>query len=135
MSITNNPSKLHLKRAFLSILVLIFAFSGIPVFAATLDTGGDPQALVCYVLASIGLGCDSPPPTGFENSSKQSNSLQASISNVTVKRNASNDEVILIKVPAGGDIRPTIGLSTNEAIFEIIKGQKHFIPTVDIFFD
>ena len=47
----------------------------------------------------------------------------------------SDDEVILVKTPAFGNIRPTIGLNGNEAIFEIIKGQKHFIPTLDIFHD
>ena len=43
--------------------------------------------------------------------------------------------MILIKASSNSDIRETIGLNTGEAIFEIIKGQKHFIPTVDIFFD
>ena len=47
----------------------------------------------------------------------------------------SDDEVILVKTPAFGNIRPTIGLNGNEAIFQIIKGQKHFIPTLDIFYD
>lgn len=61
--------------------------------------------------------------------------LQASIANVTVKRTVSDDQVILVKVPAKGNIKATLGLKTNDAIFEIIKGQKHFIPTVDIFFD
>jgi hypothetical protein len=64
------------------------------------------------------------------------NFLQASITNTLVKRKISNDEVILVKTQANGvSLRPTIGLKSNEAIFEIIKGQRHFIPTIDIFFD
>lgn len=76
--------------------------------------------------------------TGSSSSStdsKQASSLQAAIANVTVKRTASDDQVILVKIPAKDSVRPTLGLKTNDAIFEIIKGQKHFIPTVDIFFD
>ncbi|MBI2674807.1 MAG: hypothetical protein HYX22_03700 [Candidatus Yanofskybacteria bacterium] len=136
-------------------MVFVFAFSGMPSFAATsLNINGNPEALVCDVLASIGLGCGLPPPTGLKNSSNsntadtngnrqdqsstQSGStsrLQASISSITVKRNDSDDEVVLVKIPANGGIKPTLGLDTDDAIFEIIKGQKHFIPTVDIFFD
>src|SRR3989344_2921499 len=58
-----------------------------------------------------------------------------SISDISVTGTASDDKVILVKTPAFGNIRPTIGLNTNDAIFEIIKGQKHFIPTLDIFYD
>lgn len=119
--------------------------------------GGDLQSFVCDSLSSIGLGCGAPqrtatpvygqssqptalPTTAVQNTAQErsgtgSGSLQASIANVMVKRTASDDEVILVKIPAGNDMRPTLGLSTNDAIFEIIKGQKHFIPTVDIFFD
>lgn len=120
--------------------------------------GGDLQLFVCDALSSIGLGCGAPQKvstpiysqpnsqsstivsqnTPQESAKKQADNpsyLQASIANVTVKRTASNDEVILVKTPANKDIRPTLGLSTSDAIFEIIKGQKHFIPTTDIFFD
>ena len=137
--------------------------------------GGDLNAFVCGILASIGSGCGSPqktatPAYGQPNSrpaatltpapqepssqpnrqANVGNNLQASIANVTVKRTASDDEVILVKVPvsvenqgsstvvgATNDIKlkQTLGLSTNDAIFEIIRGQKHFIPTIDIFFD
>jgi len=152
----NRTTKLpiFIKKAILSGLIVVFAFSGIPIFAATstLDISGDPGVLVCDVLASIGLGCGSPPPTVVDNSSNsdtngtqqnqdnssQTNSagnLQASIANVTVQRTASGDEVILVKVPATNGVKSTLGLNTNDAIFEIIRGQKHFIPTVDIFFD
>ena len=58
-----------------------------------------------------------------------------SISDISLTGTVSDDEVILVKTPAFGNIRPTIGLNGNEAIFEIIKGQKHFIPTLDIFHD
>lgn len=58
-----------------------------------------------------------------------------SISNISVTRTVFDGEIILVKTPAFGNIRPTIGLNTNESIFEIINGQKHFIPTLDIFYD
>lgn len=58
-----------------------------------------------------------------------------SISDISLTGTVSNDEVILVKTPAFGNIRPTIGLNANESIFEIINGQKHFIPTLDIFYD
>lgn len=125
-------------------------------------SGGDLQSFVCDALSSVGLGCGASqkvaipvygqsslqPVTApaFQNisqgQSKQqvnvngsTGSLQASIANVTVKRPVSDDEVILVKVAATNGVRQTLGLGTNEAIFEIVKGQKHFIPTVDIFFD
>lgn len=123
--------------------------------------GGDLNSFVCDTLASIGLGCGAPQRTAtpvYGQSNTQSavapapatrstpqeqlrqqvntsNNLQASIANVTVKRTASDDEVILVKVPVANGIKRTLGLNTNDAIFEIIRGQKHFIPTVDIFFD
>jgi hypothetical protein len=121
--------------------------------------GGDLNLFVCDILASIGLGCGVPQKVATpiyesniqtahnfsqqKNSSQErlgqqtnaGNSLQASIANVTIKRTVSDDEVILVKIPATNGIKQTFGLSTNDAIFEIIRGQKHFIPTVDIFFD
>lgn len=121
--------------------------------------GRDLNSFVCDTLASIGLGCGAPqrtatPAYGQSNTQSAaapvpaiqsapqvrqqanvSNNLQASIANVTVKRTTSDDEVILVKVPATKGYKPTLGLSTNDAIFEIIRGQKHFVPTVDIFFD
>lgn len=127
--------------------------------------GGDLTSFVCDAISSIGLGCGSPrgsatntiynqpatsqtaivqqvKPVSFERNVSTSNSgssLQASIVNATVKRTISDDEVILVKVPVTKKpplgIRPTLGLTTDYAIFEIIRGQKHFIPTVDIFFD
>lgn len=153
--------KQYLKRVVLGSLVLIFAFSGTPLFAATsLDTNGNPEVLVCNALKSIGLGCGAPqlsetPVNGQQQTSTEnqesltsqsrsgggetgtniSNNLQASIANIAVQRTASDDDVILVKVPAINGVKPTLGLNTNDAIFEIIKGQKHFIPTADIFFD
>ncbi len=120
--------------------------------------GGDLNSFVCDALSSIGLGCGAPQRVATsvygsntqtaQNSSQQNNfqerpehqtntgnSLQASIANVAVKRTASDDEVILVKVPATNGLKQTLGLQTDEAIYEIIRGQKHFIPTVDIFFD
>jgi len=141
------------------IFAIIFAFSGTPVFAATsLDINGNPEVLVCDVLGSLGLDCGAPSPSvapvnGQANNTNTQpvatpepqrqtnqqanigNALQASIANVTVKRNASKDEVMLVRISAVGTVRPTLGLETNDAIFEIIRGQKHFIPTIDIFFD
>ena len=120
---------------------------------------GDLNSFVCDSLSSLGLGCGAPqkvatPVYGGQSSLQPStsapqitpqeqpeqragigNSLQASIANVTVKRTVSDDEVILVKVPANEKVKPTLGLNTNDAIFEIIRGQKHFIPTIDIFFD
>ncbi|MBI2064258.1 MAG: hypothetical protein HYT66_00935 [Candidatus Yanofskybacteria bacterium] len=125
--------------------------------------GGDLNSFVCGALGSIGLGCGAPqlvstPVYGQSNPSQQvaapaptpapqstsrqsdrqaniGNNLQASITNVTVKRTASDDEVILVKVPATNGYKQTLGLSASDSIFEIIRGQKHFIPTIDIFFD
>lgn len=122
--------------------------------------GGDLSSFVCDSLSSLGLGCGAsqrtatsvykqsnqqairPTATYQDTSEEKPNQqassaslLQASIANVTVKRTVSGDEVILVKVPATNGVRQTLGLSTSDAIFEIIKGQKHFIPTVDIFFD
>ena len=57
------------------------------------------------------------------------------ISDISVTGTVFNAGFILVKTPAFGNIRPTIGLNTNESIFEIINGQKHFIPTLDIFYD
>ncbi|MEK7603944.1 MAG: hypothetical protein AAB461_02375 [Patescibacteria group bacterium] len=57
------------------------------------------------------------------------------ISDISVTGTVFNDGIILVKTPAFGNIRPTIGLNTNESIFQIINGQKHFIPTLDIFYD
>jgi len=153
----------YLKKPILALLAVSFVLSGTPflAMAQTLNTGGNPEVLVCDVLTSIGLGCgvSQPAPSTAEHPSadidsplspvpngtaaqrdsvqpwQQDGSLQASIANVTVKRSASKDEVMLVKVPAYGVVRPTLGLETNDAIFEIIRGQKHFIPTVDVFFD
>ena len=119
--------------------------------------GGDLNSFVCGALSSIGLGCgapqriatpvygqsysqSSPVPqiTSQEQPERQANignSLQASIANTTVKRTASDDEVILVKVPTVNGYKKTLGLETNDSLYEIIRGQKHFIPTVDIFFD
>lgn len=121
-------------------------------------SGGDLNSFICDALGSVGFGCGrpekKPSPTRSQlsvsetavvpsnstsqrqvDTSSSTGSLQASIANVAIKRTASDDQVVLVKVPAKGNVRPTLGLKTNNAIFEIIKGQKHFIPTVDIFFD
>lgn len=114
--------------------------------------GGDLTSFVCGALSSIGIGCGSPRPApdvepqrierqGQREDQRSASSnfgtgtLQASIANVAVKRTVSDDEVILVKVPGTNGVKQTLGLQTNDAIFEIIRGQKHFIPTVDIFFD
>jgi len=135
-----------------------------PLNTVIYGAGGDLTSFVCGALSSIGMGCGAPqkvatpvygssvasapvststPPQ--DNSQVKSNqqagatdstgSLQASIANVAIKRTASDDEVILVKVPATNGVKQTLGLQTQDAIFEIIRGQKHFIPTVDIFFD
>ena len=142
--------KSHLKMAVLGIMMLNLAFSGASVFASgpVVLRGGGPKVLVCDVLESLGLGCgsssiqsgnSSPNSSSSSNNNGdeqgQNNYLGASITNAAIRRIVSDEEVTLVKIPAGGDIRPTIGLTTNDAVFEIIKGQKHFIPTVDIFFD
>jgi len=129
--------------------------SGTPflAMAQTLNMGGSPEVRVCETLRSLGLGCDASQPSTTPTNSQTNNTqpvatpeqsnqqvntgsnLQASIANVTVQRTTSNDSVILVKVPAINGLKPTLGLSTNDSIFEIIKGQKHFIPTIDVFFD
>lgn len=83
----------------------------------------------------------SRPKVEREIGTDTTGSLQASIANITIKRSVSDDEVILIKVSilallkSKEKLRPTLGLNTDDAIFEIIKGQRHFIPTMDIFYD
>lgn len=62
----------------------------------------------------------------------QTANLSANVSGA-VKRNVSRDKVVLVKVPAVDGLNPTLGLNENVAIYEIIKGQRHFIPTADIF--
>jgi hypothetical protein len=164
-------------KFILSFIIIGLIFVSAPVEAQVLyGSGGDLNSFVCDSLASIGLGCgvpqpvstpvygqSSPPqqaaipaPTPAPQSAPQQsnqqvnidNNLQASIANVTIKRAASDDEVILVKVfvpienrgsstgvRTTNGVSPTLGLDTNYAIFEIIRGQKHFIPTIDIFFD
>ena len=151
-------------KFILSFIIIGLIFVSAPVEAQVLyGSGGDLNSFVCDSLASIGLGCGAPQPVSTpvygqssppqqaavpaptpapQSAPQQSNqpanignNLQASIANVTVKRTASDDDVILVKVPATNGYKKTLGLSTNDAIFEIIRGQKHFIPTVDIFFD
>ena len=114
--------------------------------------GGDLNLFVCDILASIGLGCGAPQRVatpvygrqipisqprfiGGEIGTNIGGLLQASIANTAVDRNYSGDDVTLVKAPANNNMRPTFGLNTDDAIFEIIRGQKHFIPTIDIFFD
>jgi len=135
-----------------------------PLNTVIYGAGGDLTSFVCGALSSIGVGCGAPqrvttPVYGLSvasvpvstsipsqddsqaRSSQQASttgstgSLQASIANITAKRTASDDDVILVKVPGTNGYKQTLGLSTNDAVFEIIRGQKHFIPTVDIFFD
>ena len=140
----------YFKMAVLGVITLNLTLPNVSVFASgpVVLRGGGPKVLVCDVLESLGLGCGSSAIQSGNSSPKLSSSsnnngdergqnsyLSASITNAAVRRTVSGEEVILVKIPAGGDIRPTIGLTTNDAIFEIIKGQKHFIPTVDIFFD
>lgn len=151
----NTIQKTYLKRPFLFILALLFVFSGVvEARAQTVNIGGNPEVLVCDVLASLGLGCGetAAPDTndlagngngsGSDVESKISGNrssggalLQASISSSAVKRNGSSDRVILVKIPAGGGAQTTFGLTTDDALFEIINGQRHFISTADIFFD
>lgn len=137
-------------KLVLTFIIAGFFFAGISANAQVVyGSGGDLNSFVCGVLASIGLGCGAPQavqnptpvstPIAQRPSTNQQanigNNLQASIANVTIQRTVSDDAVILVKVPAINSVKQTLGLSTNDSIFEIIRGQKHFIPTVDIFFD
>jgi len=114
------------KISIVSAITLSLVFIGVPVRAQVIyGSGGDLTSFVCDALGSIGLGCGAPqrvdppvlgqsspqaaqpaPAPAPQNSPQEqpkqqaniSNSLQASIANITVERTASDDEVILVKV-------------------------------------
>lgn len=131
----NRLISLYPKKLILGLVVFSLVFASFPAKAQVVYShGGDLNSFVCDILGSIGLGCGVSKNSSYQSKQQNSN-LQASVYNVTVRRTSSDDEVILVKVPAVNGIKPTLGLNTNEAIFEIIRGQKHFIPAMDIFFD
>ncbi len=138
-------NKTFAKAIFLSIFSLSMLFVGIiganQVSAATfyaanpgtLTTVNDPNTWVCNVLNSLGISCgtsksnvtytgSSSTNSNSTNSTSNSSALGATIYTAGVKSTGSNS-VILVRVPG------------QSAIYEIIGGQKHLIPTMDIFYD
>lgn len=130
------------KAIFLSVFGLSLLFAGIisvnQVSAATTNAGAlttinDPNAWVCNVLNSLGISCGtsksnvtytgtSSTNSNSTSSTSNSSALGATIYTAGVKSTGSN-AVILVRVPG------------QSAIYEIIGGQKHLIPTMDIFYD
>ncbi|MBX4189875.1 hypothetical protein KW791_01075 [Candidatus Parcubacteria bacterium] len=112
-------------RTLISSLVLA-TFIGAPLVSSaatsgTLDTINNPQNVVCEALAQIGMPC-----VGNRNQDSNDNQNQPTgniVGDGTTSRPYVKSAVTLVQVP-------------NETeIYQIINGQKHLIPTLDIFYD
>ena len=120
----------------------------------------DPEGIVDHVLCTMGLGCASSTSTtaststsnspnnnssaltsstassgglfGFGRSSNRSAS-RGLVYGATIIKDYSGNEITLVRVSRPdsvvGELRPT------EEVYEIVKGKKHFIPNLDIFYE
>ncbi len=111
--------------------------------SGALDFGNDPNSLVCSVLLSVGLGCGSVPPTAFVNSTQTP--TPPSVIATTLGSNTSNGSGNNSSLTAtiftagkrqdGKDSVNLVRVKGQTEIYEIVGGKKHFIPTMDIFYD
>ena len=114
----------------------------------------DPEGIVDYVLCSMGLGCGSTTTTasntgatirtttssnqnggggglfGFGSSSRNTRGL---IYGATIIKDFSGNEITLVRVPRPDSVPGE--LKSDEEVYEIVKGKKHLIPTLDIFYE
>ena len=114
-------------KSIAGLLAVLAIFSAMPANAATFSydpfgkySNGDMNGFVCDIIGSIGLGC-------FFSSSTQAQSTADAEPNATytgvISRKYTNTKISLVRVPG------------SNQVYEIIKGQKHLIPTAEIFFD
>lgn len=112
-------------------------------FVGTSVPGADIWGRLCGTLASLGLGCGSGSPTGYQpgsgsifysaqatNDINGSSNGSSNISNSALTASLAtaggandSDEVILVKV------------KNRDGIYAITAGKKRLIPTMDIFYD
>lgn len=109
--------------------------------------GSDLNYFVCSTLSSLGLGCGSSAPVGYQPGTLGSGNILSSGSTVPVNtaNNSSGNSVDSSNLTAtiyaagkkqeGSDSVNLVRIKGKEEIYEIVGGKKHLLPTVDIFFD
>ena len=119
----------------------------------------DPESLVDHVLCNMRLGCGSATSRSTQNTTQTETSAYNPASNSTsggffsrlfgvggnnrrssgvlygsiIARGFTRNEITLVRVPRPDSVPGELKL--NETVYEIIKGKKHLIPTLDIFYD
>lgn len=147
------------KNLIAGLIIFSFIFA-LPVSAQTTrPTRMDPEGIVDYVLCSMGLGCGSSTATTSTTQTRtaqngtasgsaltgsvatsgglfgfgRSRSTRGLIYGATIVKDYSGNEITLVRVPrpdsVAGELKP------NEEVHEVIKGKKHLIPNLDIFYE
>ena len=116
----------------------------------SIGLNNDPNSLVCSALSLVGLGCGAVPPAPFVNPVQQPiNSYSTAPTSVVANSNVnttdsngsgngSNLSATIFtagKKQEGSDSVNLVRVKGKEEIYEIVGGKKHFIPTMDIFYD
>lgn len=122
----------------------------------TRPTRMDPEGIVDHVLCSMGLGCGSSTiatttttqTRTIQNGSALTGSVASSgglfgfgrsrstrglIYGATILKDYSGNEITLVRVQRLDSVAGE--LKTNEEVYEVIRGKKHLIPNLDIFYE
>ncbi len=106
-------------------------------------SGGDVNSYVCNALALVGLGCGVASPASYV-SSTQTNTYASAIAttaNTNTSNSSGNNSGLTAAIynagekQEGGDSVNLVRVKGQSEIYEIVGGKKHFIPTMDIFYD
>lgn len=140
------------KYAFAVLMAFSLVLSAFPAKASTYTQPmyTDPESLVCGVVSSLGLGCVGRNTSSNLNSSSNQNSNSANTSgtNYSNQGDVTNNyysnylganigsSIYKGKVRniSGNDIS-LVNVQGMSEIYAIEQGQKHLIPTAEIFYD
>jgi hypothetical protein len=129
-----------------------FAYAAIDSERIVKNANGDTEALVCSVLAEIGLGCvgkSASNNTSAGNSSSGNNTNNSTVQNSNQNINigggfssAFNSSLLKASTFTGkisrkfsGNEVSLIKSRNSSEIYEIIGGKRHVIPNEEIFYD
>jgi len=111
-------------------ILTAMVLTAIPAKAEVLSYS-DPNTIVCNALASVGLGCGS-----VDTSANSLTTTNSNISNDSGNNSGLSATIFTAgKKQKGSDSVNLVRVKGQTKIYEIVGGKKHFIQTMDIFYD
>ena len=127
---------------FYVILPVLLALTAMPVssaFASQSYIALDPQSMVCNGLTSVGIGCTPQATTPYVMGTYQPKPVQLNydiFSNTPVSSTGTSTSVNTASpTDLSGQKINIVSVPNSQAIYELVNGQKHLLPSMAIFYD